>query len=100
MSSLLRFAAVRRLHAASLTPVAVVRTRETLFKTQVFFLMREISYSLVLQKRKGGASAFVDRVSSWNRGKGNKSHNALSTKQKLKKNAAPHRTHLERVQET
>ncbi|KAF4317314.1 hypothetical protein JM18_005730 [Phytophthora kernoviae] len=52
-----------------------------------------------LCKRKGGASAFTVKTSSWNRSKGNKSHNALSTKQKLKKNAAPHRSHLERTRD-
>ncbi|CAI5745259.1 unnamed protein product [Peronospora destructor] len=48
-------------------------------------------------KRKGGASAFVSKTSSWNRSKGNKSHTALSTKQKLKKGATPHRSHVERM---
>ncbi|CAH0519378.1 unnamed protein product [Peronospora belbahrii] len=48
-------------------------------------------------KRKGGASAFVNKTSSWNFSKGNKSHTAQSTKQKLKKGSAPHRSHVERM---
>ncbi|KAE9007953.1 hypothetical protein PR001_g16840 [Phytophthora rubi] len=60
---------------------------------------RGISQSPVLMKRKGGASAFVVKTSSWNRSKGNKKHNALSTKEKLKKDTAPHRTHVERMRD-
>ncbi|KAI9919753.1 hypothetical protein PsorP6_017618 [Peronosclerospora sorghi] len=60
---------------------------------------RSISHSNVLLKRRGGASALVTKPSSWNRSKGNKRHTAKSTKQKLKKDAAPHRSPLERKQE-
>ncbi|OWZ06713.1 hypothetical protein PHMEG_00020996, partial [Phytophthora megakarya] len=84
MSALLRFAAgLRRPLSSSLHDTSA----------------RHISHSPMLQKRKGGASAFVVKTSSWNRSKGNKSHNALSTKQKLKKDTAPHRSHLERMRD-
>ncbi|KAK1940941.1 Pentatricopeptide repeat-containing protein [Phytophthora citrophthora] len=94
MSALLRFAALRRSVASSLAPAAASHLNGPSATQQ----SRMISHSSVLMKR-GGASAFVVKTSSWNRSKGNKSHNALSTKQKLKKGVKPHRTHLERKQE-
>ncbi|GMF21555.1 unnamed protein product [Phytophthora lilii] len=94
MSALLRFSAARR-PLAALAPVATYLQVNAPWIAQT----RPISRSPALQKRKGGASAFVVKTSSWNRSKGNKSHSALSTKQKLKKDAAPHRSHLERARE-
>ncbi|KAG6616240.1 mitochondrial protein [Phytophthora cinnamomi] len=97
MSALLRFArsaAARGALSASRAPLAAA-TAAHLQGSQT----RGVSQSPVLLKRKGGASAFVVKTSSWNRSKGNKSHTALSTKQKLKKDAAPHRSHLERTRE-
>ncbi|KAG3077475.1 hypothetical protein PI124_g20526 [Phytophthora idaei] len=98
MSALLRVAARLPL-AASLAPAAASHLNGALSAHPVTLQSREISQSRVLLKRKGGASAFVVKTSSWNRSKGNKSHNALNTKQKLKKGTAPHRTHLERTRD-
>ncbi|KAL3659922.1 hypothetical protein V7S43_015223 [Phytophthora oleae] len=97
MSALLRFAAasgLRRSVTASLAPAAA----SYLNGAPTTQHSRMISQSPVLMKR-GGASGFVAKTSSWNRSKGNKSHNALSTKQKLKKGTVPHRSHLERKQD-
>ncbi|POM75871.1 mitochondrial protein, partial [Phytophthora palmivora] len=101
MSALLRFAVtgVRGPLTASLGPAAASHLSGALSGSPATPHSRQISQSHVLQKRKGGASAFVVKTSSWNRSKGNKSHNALSTKQKLKKDTAPHRTHLERMRD-
>ncbi|EEY63025.1 uncharacterized protein PITG_14655 [Phytophthora infestans T30-4] len=98
MSALLRVAARRPL-SASLAPATASHLNGVISAHPLTLQYREISQSRVLQKRKGGASAFVVKTSSWNRSKGNKSHNALNTKQKLKKDTAPHRTHLERMRD-
>lgn len=98
MSALLRFNAARP-HVASSAPTAASRLGGLLSQLPSFLNVREISQSSVLLKRKGGASAFVVKSTSWNRSKGNKSHNALSTNQKLKKGTAPHRTYQERMHE-
>ncbi|CAH0484871.1 unnamed protein product [Peronospora farinosa] len=106
MSALLRFAveasARRPLagYSALLAPAALSHLNGVLSDfpyTSYSLQSRAISHSNVLMKRKGGASAFVSKTSSWNRSKGNKSHTALSTKQKLKKDTAPHRSHVERM---
>uniref|UniRef100_A0AAV1USF7 PROP1-like PPR domain-containing protein n=1 Tax=Peronospora matthiolae TaxID=2874970 RepID=A0AAV1USF7_9STRA len=103
MSALLRFAASARVcHPFTARSAVTARTGTwTHFYDSLndSLLSRSISQSAVLMKRKGGASAFVTKPSRWNVSKGNKSHNALSTKQKLKKDAAPHRSHVERARD-
>ncbi|KAL7685251.1 putative T-complex protein 1, eta subunit [Plasmopara halstedii] len=99
MSALLRINAAQRLHVASLFPKPGSHLSHILYPLSSPLNVREISQSRMLLKRKGGASAFVVKTSNWNRSKGNKSHNALNTKQKLKKDTAPHRTHQERTHE-
>lgn len=74
MAMLAQFAAARR----------VVRSAH-----QLLLASREISSSPALLKRKGGASAFaVKSVQAWR-------PKPVATKQKLKRDTAPHRTHLE-----
>ncbi|TYZ57754.1 hypothetical protein PybrP1_003666 [[Pythium] brassicae (nom. inval.)] len=74
MATLAQFAAARR----------VVRSAQ-----QLLAASREISSSPALLKRKGGASAFaVKNVQAWR-------PKPLDTKHKHKRDAAPHRTHLE-----
>jgi len=104
MSALLRFArvAASRRPTGSLPAAASSHLISALSSSPLTPSLpqtRQISHTSVLLKRKGGASAFVSKTSSWNRSKGNKSHTALSTKQKLKKDAAPHRSHVERMRD-
>ncbi|KAL4164146.1 hypothetical protein KRP22_004767 [Phytophthora ramorum] len=105
MSNLLRFAAsaaARRSVAASraaFLPAVACHLNDALLSPPTVCGSRQISHTNALMKRKGGASAFVVKTSSWNKSKGNKSHNALNTKQKLKKNTAPHRSHVERMRD-
>ncbi|CAI5737654.1 unnamed protein product [Hyaloperonospora brassicae] len=107
MSALLRFAASARvrcplaacsaLPASARAPTHRHEAPTDLPSTTSSLQYRSISQSAVCMKRKGGASAFAPKPSRWNFSKGNKSHTALSTKQKLKKDAAPHRSPAERT---
>ncbi|KAG7395380.1 hypothetical protein PHYBOEH_003890 [Phytophthora boehmeriae] len=104
MSGLMRYAVAAGLRSLSasrgtFTPALASHLNEQSPSSLSSDHSRSISHSSALCKRKGGASAFAVKTSSWNRSKGNKSHSALSTKQKLKKNAAPHRSHLERTRD-
>ncbi|EGZ14642.1 hypothetical protein PHYSODRAFT_263944 [Phytophthora sojae] len=104
MSALLRVAAsaAARGAASARAPIAAATASHlqgALLSPPPPSQTRAVSQSPVLLKRKGGASAHVVKTSSWNRSKGNKSHTALSTKQKLKKDTAPHRSHLERMRD-